>query len=242
VVNFAFFSAYTAGNATEAAYVEKSWFGKKGPIGGDASMATIALEQTIVADRADSNGANDQLNYPKQFNQNFDLMSGSGGLNEAGGFCADQKELFNLTWSFVNNFATNGSRLDKFVPEYNGQGDVVGVDPTVYIWDQSTLLSGIEISDSVNAAHEGIKGFENQLIAPNGDVYLEGDLPIAGTQTIINENGGKKPTQDTPAGSQTHSQHNINKGTESSSSKQQKHSTAPQGIVTAITTSQINPS
>ncbi len=206
----AFFPSYKQ-NQASAIKAEESWF-TKGPLGGNVAVqGSIALEQAVIADQAYSqNVAVNQLDYVNQFNQNYNLMN-AGGVAQAKSFSSDLRKVMSETYSYDNNFAAKGNQLTWLKASYNSRGQINGVTPTHVTWQKSTPLEGILFKDPSNAKQLGIKGFEEELVAGNGQVYLAGNLPSGGN--TINNQGGKKPLTKTPSGVQTGPVHIASSGT-----------------------------
>ncbi len=228
----AFFPSYKQ-NQASAIKAEESWF-TKGPLGGNVAVqGSIALEQAVIADQAYSqNVAVNQLDYVNQFNQNYNLMN-AGGVAQAKSFSSDLKKVMSETYSYDNNFAAKGNQLTWLKASYNSRGQINGVTPTHVTWQKSTPLEGILFKDPSNAKQLGIKGFEEELVAGNGQVYLAGNLPSGGNTNNVNNQGGKKPLTKTPSGVQTGPVHIASSGTSQNNQVNQ----APSGGVTTGNTS-----
>jgi len=238
---YAFFPSYN-NNGTKDVNVVENWFSKS-PLGGNAVQGSIALEQAVIADQAYSKDvANNQLDYVNQFNQAFNLMN-AGGKVQAESFSNDLKKVMRETYSYDPNFATKGSQLTWLQASYNSKGQINAVNPEHITWEQDSPLGGILFKDPSDAQKLGMVGFEEELVAPSGQVYLEGSLPVGGN--VANQNnshGGKVPQTKTPTGAKTVQQPQQPNQAPSigvtSQQPQQQPNQAPSGGVTVGITKQ----
>jgi|GEM_PF-3164225 len=179
-----------------------SLFGVKGPLGGNASAASLAgVESIITISATDANAAKDpHYSYVKHWEDKLAQYAAKGGLEVAKTDCADTETVFGEVASYNDNWAHVGDKVTEFKFNRNGKYAIDGLkvvdelvtNDMVSQGAKGTLgsMSGVELTYSPTA-HDVLNGFGDFLITKSGRIFAKGYRPEeSGT---LNE-GSPKPS------------------------------------------------
>lgn len=168
-------------------YVD-SLFGTKGPLGGNASAASLAGAESIVTISAtDKNAAKDpHYSYVKHWKDKVSQYAAKGGLEVAKQDCADTQTVFGEVASYNDNWAHVGDKVTEFKFNRNGQYAIDGLKVVDELVTDSMVgtgskgaqgsMSGVELTYSPTA-HDVLSGFGDYLITKDGRIFAKGYRP-----------------------------------------------------------------